>query len=129
CARDSRREKPVPDAGANAIDIPLRPIGESRGTDDHPIKVAGSDDSLLHFLVCEDVAQEQGNGNQVVDYAELPLAIADTERGFADKSLDPGPFHGPHDIPRAFREDGLSPGQEEDGEDWHAYFDEQGSRP
>src|SRR6516225_8724603 len=117
------------DVGASAIDVPLRPICESRGTDDHPIKAAAGDDLLLCLLIREDVPQEQGNGNQVVDYPKLPLAIADAERRLADKSLDPGPFHGPNDIPRAFREDGLPPRQEQDGKDWHAQLDEHGSRP
>ena len=51
------------DVGASAIDVPLRPICECRGTDDHPIKAAASDDLLLRLLVREDVPQEQGNGN------------------------------------------------------------------
>jgi hypothetical protein len=64
-----------------------------------------------------------------VDYPKLPLAIADAERRLADKLLDPGSFHGSNDIPCAFGEGGLPPGQEQDGKDGHAQFDEQGSRP
>ena len=52
-ARDFRQEKPVADAGADAIDALSRTIGQRRGADDDPIERAFPEDSLLHGLIRE----------------------------------------------------------------------------
>src|SRR5438045_5092067 len=119
----------MPDAGAGTIDLPPRPVCESAWTNDDPIETAPGDDLLLHFLVREDVSEEERNADDVVDDAHLPLAVTDAERRLADESLAPGPAHGLDDIPRAGGDDRGPPREEQDGEDGHAQLDEQRRRP
>src|ERR1700687_1155360 len=52
-ARDFRQEKPVADAGADAIDALSRTICQRRGTDNDPIERAIPDDGFLHGLIRE----------------------------------------------------------------------------
>src|ERR1700682_224573 len=53
--RDFRQEKPVADAGADAIDAFSRTICQRRGADDDPIERALQDDGLLHGLIREQI--------------------------------------------------------------------------
>src|SRR3954451_4763905 len=79
-AGDLREPAALRGAGAGAVLPGEARVRQAPGLHDGPVEVALAHHRLGGLLVREDLLEQQGEEDAVVDHAELPLRLPDTER-------------------------------------------------
>src|SRR5215211_659786 len=91
CTRYLRRRVRTPEE--YAVFAPGRFVSELRRTHDYPIEVALFDRLFLALLVLVDVLHDERPDDPIVEKTDVPLAVPDSDPGYADQAAHPVLVH------------------------------------